>query len=642
MSLAVLLASFDDDALAALANKGLLRRAQKAHAAGETQVIRFEETGAEVTASGQTVILKDTPPQNAKCDCSASGVCSHILMAVIALRDAKPATHTTAGEPPPLSAREILTKLPEAELRKFAGADYERAVVLAETVSLGTEGANAFAECKAPGAQVTFIAGQPVKAALYKGPGTRKRLVITAAAIAVRCAAGMAPTIAPVEVPAETGPEGDTLAEIGVTIEASIRQVFHGSAALASERFLDLAISARVQSAPRLTSQLMTLSALTDWADKGDIRFDGARFLSVLAETYALSRALTLRPNDLTLRGVARRGYEPGPAVGLWVLGASGWSTASRARGLTLHLLDPETGKFLSGVIARGAGQDPSFSPNRAFASSVWGAPSAESLTGSRLYFAHPSLSADGQLSTSSKAGVEVRGPIPAIDLAQSDHLIHSWESLRDSLHSRTGTGLARRASPLPSLITPSRIEEPWFDDMSQRYEWAALDAQGEVIHLSAPPGQSDHLATLTQHFPGAVALLITTSLTSDGAIHEPISILSRRDSGIEAINLHFTKAPTGKLLSKARAGLAKQMRRISGKSYSTLNANFAQQALTQIAEYCRHPEPDTLAQLAARAEAQHLILISDALQQVRKDNSADTILKASYLCGTAAAVNLV
>ena len=640
MTLAGMLASFDDNALATLANKGLLRRAHKACKEGEAEIIRLDETGAEVKASGHRVMLPTTGPQTATCSCPASGICSHILMAVIALRDRPEEAGSSGATPPAPSSRQMLLALSEAELGKFAGADYAQALILAGLAEMNDEETNLAVSFATPEAQVTFVAGQPLKAALYKGPSTRKRLVITAAAIAVRFQAGMGSKLDTGKAPNETGPEAEMLIAICEAIETAIGQVFHGSASLASERFLDLAISARVQSAPRLTSQLMTLSALADWADKGDIRFDGARFLSNLSQAYALSKALIVRPNDPVLCGVARRSYDPAPAISLWALGAGGWKTAAGARGLTLHLLNPENGEFLSAVIARGAGQDPFFTAREAFTGPMWGLPSVETLTGTRVHLAKPFLSADRQLSTAGKARAEARGNLLASDLTGSPHLIQSWDELKSSLRARAGHGLARTAPPLASLILPEGLDEAWFDDINQLYHWPMRDAAGATLQLSASPSRLAHLKTLPQQFPGALALLITTTRTADGPLHEPISILIRKGNGVEAIDLHFTSAPAGKVLSKARAGFAKQLRRISGTAHTGEDAGLGQLALAELAEHCRRPQADMLQSLARRAEGQNLLLISDALHNACREKSANTILKASYLCSEATALN--
>ena len=77
---------FDDDALVALANKGLLRRAQKDLEKSPTVLV--EEGAEQVTVSmGEIRVTFDARgPAHAKCSCPAASVCQHILAAVIFLQ----------------------------------------------------------------------------------------------------------------------------------------------------------------------------------------------------------------------------------------------------------------------------------------------------------------------------------------------------------------------------------------------------------------------------------------------------------------------------------------------------------------------------------------------------------------------------
>lgn len=83
------LARYDDDALAALGNRGLLRRAYKDL---ETHIAEIEicaEAGTDVVrvrVAGQTVHFDTRGPAQAQCGCPAAGVCQHILAAAIALQ----------------------------------------------------------------------------------------------------------------------------------------------------------------------------------------------------------------------------------------------------------------------------------------------------------------------------------------------------------------------------------------------------------------------------------------------------------------------------------------------------------------------------------------------------------------------------
>src|SRR4051794_13215355 len=73
------------EVLEALANKGLLRRAQKDYERGEVGAFEASAAGLVVTVSGQRVTLIEAGPAKAACTCPAPGVCQHILAACLAL-----------------------------------------------------------------------------------------------------------------------------------------------------------------------------------------------------------------------------------------------------------------------------------------------------------------------------------------------------------------------------------------------------------------------------------------------------------------------------------------------------------------------------------------------------------------------------
>ncbi|UWQ06007.1 hypothetical protein [Aliiroseovarius crassostreae] len=646
MSLPDLIASFDDAALVALANKGLLRRAIKA--TSEVEVLRYDAGGADLTVSGQSVTIPAVGPQSATCDCPAPGMCSHILTAMLVLRDAPsvaPAPAPLETDPqdkaptpeklPTTTATEGLAALTSDALQKFARADLGGAMMLAGSAQIEDRGQNAQVSFDTPEASVTFVAGQPLSAALYKGPATRKRLVVAAGAIAIRDSAGVAREgiDTPPSKPDLTGPDQPMLTEIATALEAAISQVFHGSAQLAQERFLDLAISAKVQAAPRLTGQLLTLSTLSGWADSGDIRFEGGRYLAALAQAYALVKALAQPPDDPALLGMIRRSYAPAPPMELWALGAKGWTSPNGARGLTLYLLDPKTGEFHPATVARGAGMDAGFTPARAYGNPFWGAPSVPDLTGKVVKLDHPLLSPDGQLSTADKIKAQVNGPLSPASLQDHEACIRNWGALRTTLRNRIGQGLRRGASPLPALIAPSRIEEPYFDDISQRYRWRTQDLSGAVVELSARPQDMDHLAHLHLQFPGAAALLIVTSLIGDELLHEPVALLRPDGSGLTATNLDFQPAPEGGILTRAKGGLLRGLKHLRGTELATHDSGFAAQVLSHLAEQCRHLQPDHLTHLARGAEARQFLLLADALERLRQDQPPAQILATAYLC---------
>lgn len=83
------LARYDDDALAALGNRGLLRRAYKDLEAHPAEIETHADAGVDVVlvrVAGQTVRFDARGPAQAQCGCPAAGVCQHILAAAIALQ----------------------------------------------------------------------------------------------------------------------------------------------------------------------------------------------------------------------------------------------------------------------------------------------------------------------------------------------------------------------------------------------------------------------------------------------------------------------------------------------------------------------------------------------------------------------------
>ncbi|MBO9465447.1 hypothetical protein J7443_09425 [Tropicibacter sp. R15_0] len=641
MSLSALVASFDDEALVALANKGLLRRAKKAESAA--RVHHFNDESAKVEVDGFQVDIPATGPQSATCTCPAPGMCSHILTAMLALRGANPEPpqpqnaaspkKATPETPTDTGAIAGLVAMDAQLLEKFAGADFAPASTLAATAEIVDRAEAAQVRFASPESSVTFVANQPLSAALYKGPSTRKRLVVAAAALAIRDREGVARSQATLTAtPTPASLATDTLPAIAQALEAAITQVFLGSAALTQERLLDLAISAKVQSAPRLTGHLHSLSTQAGWAEVGDIRFDGGQFLAALAQAYALVKALGQSPDAPDLLGIARRSYDPSPAVTLWGLGANAWATPGGARGLTFYLLNPETGAWHSATSARAAGMDATFTPARAYDSPLWGAGSFSTLSGTALSLDAPHMDKSGQLSVSAKTVAQVNGPLQARAFLDSPVILDDWAALVATMQERMGHGLRRGAVPLPNLIKPTAIDPPQFDDISQRYLWQVRDAAGRALPLSARPKDMAHLQSLPSHFPGS-ALLILSSMSEDALHHKAITLFVPKGDTLITTNLDFHPAPEGNLLARAKGGLRKGLRRWQGRGQSNPHLSFAAQTLTALAEQSRHAQPKALARLADQAEARQLLLLAGRLRLLQDHPCPANVLAAAYVC---------
>ena len=77
---------YDDDAFAALANRGLLRRAGKDLDTITPAIVEDSETTLIVAVGDLRVQFDAKGPAGAQCSCPAAGICQHILSAALWLQ----------------------------------------------------------------------------------------------------------------------------------------------------------------------------------------------------------------------------------------------------------------------------------------------------------------------------------------------------------------------------------------------------------------------------------------------------------------------------------------------------------------------------------------------------------------------------
>src|SRR4051794_7076559 len=84
------LAAFDDDALAALANKGLVRRARKDLETSQPRIAEPADGDRLRLEVGDALVEIALPVAQSRCSCPAGGTCRHILGALIFLKESTP------------------------------------------------------------------------------------------------------------------------------------------------------------------------------------------------------------------------------------------------------------------------------------------------------------------------------------------------------------------------------------------------------------------------------------------------------------------------------------------------------------------------------------------------------------------------
>ncbi|NOR63798.1 MAG: hypothetical protein GQ535_15075 [Rhodobacteraceae bacterium] len=622
MNLPQLIASFDDAALAVLANKGLLRRAHRDVQAGKVIIETFTDNEAGLVVADYKVSIPVEGSAGATCDCPAEGVCFHILAAIIALREIKAPKDSGAK-----TARAFVRSLPEKALRKFAGADWSGAGVLADNAPnfrFCDEGANCAVTISQPAASVTFIGAGGLKQALYKGPKSRKRLLVTSAALALRDLAGIAR-----KTPVPVAAAFDDFTHIRAALARALTQATNGAAKLASERLFDLAISTRIQKMPRLTGQLLLLSRQAEWAAEEHISYDEATFLALLSQTYALTIALEHSDANPDLTGVFRREYHPAPPLKLLFLGADKWQTDTGVRGLTLFGYDPDNIRFYTATMARAAGMDPGFTPEQAYRTPIWGVGEAEALIGHWVSFKTPSVSADFQLSVSQNMGAELDGTIrlPA-DLKTLEGSIDDWAIIN---RTTAGVGLRHAAQAHPFLMAPSGAGEVVFDDFSQTWGWPVFDKNGVALNLSVAPKYGAAMRRLAEHPVKRTRLLVIVQRRGLEKTIKPVAAFFQSRTDPRHVNLSFDKMPAAGKAGKIWTRVMQHTPPAPDLADSP--AHFARETLYALSEIAGGFGYDKLDAICKQAEARNLLSLAQSLSQIKNALDCSQILRAAYLC---------
>lgn len=643
MTLAAMLEVHDEGALASLASVGLVRRASRDLEAGKAEIETRDDSAALVHADGQEVRLGKEGPTTAKCSCPATGLCRHVILAILALR--ADAGSAESVQSPVTSAREELAALSEVDLQKFAGADWDKAITqatLSAEATMGEEGANLSVHLPDTDTPVVFLAGLGLKGAVFKGPKSTKRRVVAAAALIARMKEGAQA----LDQLTRTGPEvdvlsGEFLVRVKAAIEALILSVFGGGSVIAEEHVFDLSISARAQAAPRLTSLLRLLVRHAKHARDNHFAYSDDQFLGDASLAYALAIALEANPHDPLLTGVLRRHYAEVDDLELLLLGAGKWSAAGGARGTRVHVYAPQTNTWYSTGQARGSGMDPGFSPEAVYHAPLWGGGTLQSLLGRPYLLKGGRISSDDQIAWEHGRGSQAGNDFDILSLCDDAGIrFLNWAQAREDLAKRTSSGLRRLATALPLMLRPDHLGQPWFDDIAQLYRIPALDDVGDVFELSIPCSRAEDANWIWENKSVIQAILCEVSITGHGLNLSPITFyLKTPKDGVQLCNLTFD-AGARQFNTGAKA--------LGDRAWSFMKTKFTKPetqtthltplqalctaSLEAVVETLRFGESARLENLMQQSDDLGLGTLSSALQRLHTERSPESGLKAGYL----------
>lgn len=512
-----LVARFDDDALTALASKGLLRRARKDLAGGAPTWTA--EAGAEgprlrVAVGSEEVLLDSAGPPGARCTCPARGPCRHLLAACLALREeAAASAGAQPGDPgtdlpgvgtaredaasEPATIRDELLALADLDLRRLGGqALLERArrlLASGDRPTLEVEPDRVRASFPVSGCHCQATLGLGLTGMVVGGRGVAPDLIRVATVLALRDQEGRSPEPGPTPSSGAPGaPDaGPVLAKLDALLESLVATGLARVSGSLVARAGALAHSARGAGLVRLALELEALGReaelLVERRSGGDEVALLSRAVGLRALGHALSACLSRGRLPQHLAGVARREYLPLGGRELIGLGAHTWETRSGHRGLTVLFLDPENRRFLSWSDSRPPHQG--FLPRQRIHQAMpWqGGGTAARVAGSRIRLEGARVSPEGRLSSARGARFEILSPsrLPegGTDLPEQD-----FADLRVRFAERLPVGLSR----LPLLGTVAVLRpETWgprtTDPIRQRLRWVLLDQAEVAVTLEVP-----------------------------------------------------------------------------------------------------------------------------------------------------------
>ncbi|MBD8527672.1 hypothetical protein [Pseudomarimonas arenosa] len=596
------LSRFDEAALVAWGNRGLLRRATKDLESDSPSVLEDSDAALRLTFAGHQIHFDAAGPARASCSCPTTGVCQHLLAAVLWLQrsastsaDASPTEADTSGaavtDNNNAGLHEALSAIPTRSMLQHAGkAGYRWAWHYVQDLDAGREptisaGINIVIQLRVPNIGFRFMGGS-VEQLIADTQIKAIEKYRVAAILAYRLAHGL--NIDPPE--SSTRPKNAELdlgqdhavavsakeaqRESRARLRESTCQLLSECIALGlshlspnvQERFSTLAMWAQGADYYRLALLLRRLADHVELLQQRAAGADEHRLLDEIALTHALVCALTandaqgLAPAHLI--GRARNRYDAAGALTLLGLGAQPWRSASGYVGLTLLFWSVDQEVFLTCTDARPENQR--FDPIARYrAPGPWsGLGAAEQATGRSLQLIGAQTSSSGRLSSAEGSSATLL-PEPPQALPAGLPIIERWSDLHES-HRNSRSLLAE---PRPNqdwkLLKPNRFGQPRFEAARQTLVWPLEDAAGQVLNLELAYTELnqhaiERIETLPPPQSGATALMARISSTSGQPVAQPLCLIHlptpRTPLRIDA--LYFDQAPKQGVMDRARNAL--------------------------------------------------------------------------------------
>jgi len=505
------LKSLDDDALAALANKGLLRRALKDLEAARPSIVDADECRVRLQVAEATVEIPEIPSSSA-CSCPATGVCRHVLTALLYLRDDPElaafdaavqqsllspedgaADETGAGLAVTLAApAEVIGSLGDEDLQKWCGkALFKRALkALAIHPQVEIEDGPALV-VRFPTRNIVcrWIPSSGPQGMMCSCQAQTVCEHVVAAVLAYQVSLGKRRIESEQMAPAESSGAPRTRAEVLASVATVAREIVSlGITRLSvatKQRLTTLAVSAHGVDLPRLERLLKSLVDEIKLALGRDAQSSSAGILAQASRVEALRVALE-RHATSALVGRHRTQYYDVGQITLVGLGAQRWRSKGGYQGVTVYFWDESRSAWATWTESRPV-QQPGFDPSkRFFEDGPWpGSSSPKEASRSILRISGAWRNLQGRISGRAASRALVVGPSKAGAIPGT---ITRWTTLAERAQKLFGGGLGEPAENLDLvLLAPKTWGQPLYDSLRQELLRPVLDEQGRATLLWLP-----------------------------------------------------------------------------------------------------------------------------------------------------------
>lgn len=549
-----LLKVVDDEALVALANRGLFRRAQKDLESTAPTILAVEDDRVQVQIADATVDAREVPSK-CTCSCPATGICRHILSALLYLRDSadlaacdssvqtklfddgetgeNPAAETAELAIP--SPAEVIGNLSDEELQKWAGKPLLRKSlkILAADLPVEIEASETLV-VRFPTRNITcrWIPSGGLTGIICSCQAENVCEHAVTAILAYQVSLGKRQIIVDQSVLTESSGAPRTRAEVLASVGTVLCEMLSlGLARLSpatAQRLITLAVSAHGVDLPRLERMLKTLADEVQLALRRDAQSNSAGLIAQTARIEALRTALT-KSESAALVGRHRSQYHDVGQLALIGLGAQRWRSKGGYHGVTVYFWDESRRNWATWSDSRPVTQSGFDAVSRFRADGPWdGCRSPQEAAESVLRLSQAYRNPQGRISGRPATRALVVGPSQPREVPAA---VTAWSELADRARRLFGAGLGERNENLEIVLLVPKVWGPGFyDDLRQELIRPVADESGRTVNLWLPftPENEAGVEFLEKHDPASTyGLLGAIRLVTGQVCVQPISLFT-------------------------------------------------------------------------------------------------------------------